>query len=263
LWLDQTMVYSCALWENGDSLHEAQLRKLDFHLAQARASGKKNLLDIGCGWGALLDRAVTTCKVESATGLTLSQAQADWVNASRSDEASVRLESWSDHQPASPYDAIISIGAFEHFAKAGLSKRAKADAYRSFFRWCHEHSTDDCGLSLQSIVYENYDEGNPNPFVEEIFPESELPRVSEIFAAAEGLFEIVQLRNDRAHYAKTLQAWYANLRANRSQAVSLVGEAVFKKYEKYLGVFVVGFHTGTVNLARITARKIANPVAAR
>ncbi|CAE6867190.1 Cyclopropane mycolic acid synthase 1 [Paraburkholderia nemoris] len=263
LWLDPTMAYSCALWEAGDTLEKAQLRKLDFHLAQAQATDKGNLLDVGCGWGALLDRAVTNYNVKNAVGLTLSQAQTDWVKASKRDNVSVLLESWSDHQPCSPYDAIVSIGAFEHFAKAGLSKSAKADAYRSFFKWCHDNSTADCNLSLQSIVYENYDEGNPNPFVEEIFPESELPRASEILAACDGLFEVVALRNDRAHYAKTLQCWYAGLRKNREAAIAMMGEVVYEKYEKYLGVFVVGFHTGTVNLTRIKARKIAKPVVIR
>jgi len=263
LWLDPAMVYSCALWEPGDTLEQAQRRKLDFHLMQARAEGKSNLLDVGCGWGALLHRAVTEHNVKSAVGLTLSQAQVDWVSDSRRESVSVLLESWEDHQPAAPYDAIVSIGAFEHFAKAGLSKGAKAEAYRGFFRWCHENSTPDCDLSLQSIVYENYDEATPNPFVEEIFPESELPRVSEILAACEGLFEVVALRNDRADYAKTLQCWYSSLRKNRDAAVAVVGEAIYKKYEKYLGVFVVGFHTGTVNLTRIKARKIAKPVVRR
>lgn len=263
LWLDPTMAYSCALWEDGDSLEQAQLRKLDFHLAQAQASTKKHLLDVGCGWGTLLDRAITRCNVEAAVGLTLSQAQVDWIKASKQDNVSVVLESWKDHQPSSPYDAIVSIGAFEHFARAGVTKAAKADAYRSFFKWCHDNSTPDCDLSLQSIVYENYDEENPNPFVEQIFPESELPRVSEILAACDGLFEIVALRNDRAQYAKTLQCWYANLRKNREQAIAMVGDEVFRRYEKYLGIFVVGFHTGTVNLTRLKARKIAKPVVVR
>lgn len=260
LWLDPTMAYSCALWEAGDTLEQAQLRKLDFHLECAHATNKKNLLDVGCGWGALLERAVTNYNVENAVGLTLSQAQADWVIASKRDNVSVILESWKEHRPSSPYDAIVSVGAFEHFAKAGLSKAAKAEAYRSFFRWCHANSTADCDLSLQSIVYENYDEESPNPFVEQIFPESELPRTFEILAACDGLFEVVALRNDRTHYARTLQCWYGSLRKNREAAIAMVGEAIYKKYEKYLGVFVVGFHTGTVNLTRIKARKIANPV---
>jgi len=164
-----------------------------------------------------------------------------------------------DPTSAEPYDAIVSVGAFEHFAKSGATKAEKLAAYRKFFEWCHAHSTDDCSLSLQTIVYENYDESNPNPFVEEIFPESELPRVSEIFAACEGLFEVVQLQNHRAHYAKTLQAWFNALRKNRHAAIDIVGEATYKKYEKYLGVFIVGFHTGTVNLSRMEARKLSQP----
>ena len=72
------------------------------------------------------------------------------------------------------------------------------------------------------------DEDDANPFVESIFPESELPRVSEILSACEGLFEVVMLRNDRMHYAKTLQSWYANLRKNREAAIAMVGESVYK-----------------------------------
>jgi len=258
LWLDPLMVYSCALWEEGDDLLSAQLRKIDFHLDQAEARGKKNLLDVGCGWGALLKRAVDSFDVKNATGLTLSQAQLEWGDEARPNGVSVFLENWQDHVPNSPYDAIVSIGAFEHFAKAGISAKEKSKAYRHFFEWCHKHSTDDCYLSLQSIVYENYDERNPNPFVEEIFPESELPRASEMLAACAGLFEVVRLRNDRAHYAKTLQSWYLKLRKNKEKAIALVGKATYERYEKYLGVFVVGFHTGTVNLTRLKARKIPN-----
>ena len=259
LWLDPSMTYSCALWQEGDSLEAAQVRKLDLHLSQAHAQGKQNLLDIGCGWGALLNRAVQHYDVKSAVGLTLSAAQAEWILDAKDSRINVHLESWENHVPAEPYDAIVSVGAFEHFAKSGATKAEKLAAYRKFFEWCHAHSTDDCSLSLQTIVYENYDESNPNPFVEEIFPESELPRVSEIFAACEGLFEVVQLQNHRVHYAKTLQAWYNALRKNRHAAIDIVGEATYKKYEKYLGVFIVGFHTGTVNLSRMEARKLSQP----
>jgi len=260
LWLDPSMSYSCALWEEGDSLEDAQIRKLDLHLQQAQATNKNNLLDIGCGWGALLNQAVSQFGVKTAVGLTLSAEQVDWIKSrnaeSNRDNISVHLESWEHHTPVAPYDAIVSIGAFEHFAKSRTSKTEKLKAYRKFFAWCHSNSTNDCSLSLQSIVYENYNEANPNPFVEEIFPESELPRIAEITAACEGLFEIVQLRNDRMHYAKTLQSWYTSLRKNRQMAIKLVGEKTYKFYEKYLGVFVVGFHIGTVNLVRLEARKL-------
>ncbi|MGE4243408.1 class I SAM-dependent methyltransferase [Ramlibacter sp.] len=261
LWLDPSMTYSCALWDQGDTLEQAQNRKLDFHLTQAQAHRKRNLLDVGCGWGALLEKAVVAFDVEKATGLTLSQAQVDWVNARKRNNVDVRLEGWEGHRPHEPYDAIVSIGAFEHFARVGLTRPEKHRAYRRFFEWCHANSTMDCDISLQSILYENYDEREPNPFVGEVFPESELPRLSEIIAACEGLFEIVDLRNDREHYARTLRCWFANLRSRREEVLAIVGDEVFRKYEKYLGVFAVGFHTGTVNLTRIHARKIPDPVA--
>lgn len=263
LWLDRTMSYSCALWAEGDDLEQAQVRKLDYHLEQACARGKSNLLDIGCGWGALLHRAVDKYQVAQAVGLTLSQAQMEWAAARPCQGTEVRLESWAEHVPARPYDAIVSVGAFEHFAKPGASREEKLAGYRWFFEWCHAHSVPDCHLSLQSIVYENYDETRPNPFVEQVFPESELPRVAEIALACEGLWELKLVRNDRDHYAKTLKEWYRRLRANRDRAIGEVGAQTYAHYEKYLGAFVVGFHSGSMNLVRLSARRVDTPCVVR
>jgi cyclopropane-fatty-acyl-phospholipid synthase len=257
LWLDRSMTYSCALWDEADDLETAQVRKLDLHLEQAQARGAKRLLDVGCGWGALLDRAVRHFDVEHAVGLTLSRAQFDWVNASRNPRVDVRLDGWESHVAAEPYDAIVSVGAFEHFVRPGLPRCDKVQAYRRFFQWCHDNSADSSWLSVQSIVYENYDENAPNDFVKLVFPESDLPRLSEITEAMQGLYEIVKLRNDREHYARTLRVWLSNLRRSRGKLISRGDEALYRKYEKYLGVFVVGFHVGTVNLTRLAAKRIS------
>jgi cyclopropane-fatty-acyl-phospholipid synthase len=254
LWLDPSMTYSCALWDGAETLEAAQLAKLDLHLCQSRAGAGKRLLDVGCGWGALLERAVTHHGVREAVGLTLSAAQRD--GAKHAPGANVRLESWQAHQPTAPYDAIVSIGAFEHFVKPGLARVDKVEAYRNFFAWCHRHSVPGSWLSLQSIVYEDYDEQVPNEFVKEIFPESDLPRLSEAFEAMQGLYEVVVLRNDREHYAKTLQMWLSSLRRQRTEVIALHGEDLYRRYERYLGIFVVGFHVGTVNLTRFAARRI-------
>lgn len=72
LWLDPTLSYSAALWEDGDTLEEAQLRKIDFHLESAQARGAHNLLDVGCGWGSLLRRSLEHWGVHRAVGLCLS-----------------------------------------------------------------------------------------------------------------------------------------------------------------------------------------------
>ena len=77
--LDPEMIYSCALYEDGDDLATAQIRKLDHHIAAAKAAGTKRVLDIGCGWGAMLRRLVEHAGVGHAVGLTLSSAQADYI----------------------------------------------------------------------------------------------------------------------------------------------------------------------------------------
>ena len=58
LWLGPERIYSAALYEDGDDLDTAQTRKLDHHIAAAQAGGKERVLDIGCGWGAMLRRVV-------------------------------------------------------------------------------------------------------------------------------------------------------------------------------------------------------------
>lgn len=260
LWLDRTSTYSCALWEAGDDLDAAQLRKLDFHIEQAGANGAKRVLDVGCGWGSLLARLTSVHGVSDAVGLTLSQEQADWVRSLELPGVEVRLENWQDHQPVAPYDAIVSIGAFEHFARLGVSEKEKVAGYRSFFEQCHRWLTPGGGLSLQTITYENFDESRPNAFVSDIFPESDLPRIAQIAKASEGLFEVVRMRQDGAQYERTLKQWLNNLKARRDEAVAIRGEAGVKRYEKYLAMFAVAFHLRGMNLARLTLRRIDQQV---
>lgn len=260
LWLDSTNTYSAALWEDNDTLELAQIRKLDYHINQARASNAKRVLDVGCGWGSTLKRLVEVHGVQQAVGLTLSNSQAEWISSFNQPQIDARVESWSDHVPTAPYDAIISIGAFEHFAQLNLSQDEKIAGYRAFFQRCHEWLQPGGCISLQSISYENSRREDFSQFyATEIFPESDLPRLADIATASERLFEVVALRNDREHYARTLRAWQKGLKANRAAAVNLVGEEVVSRYEKYLKFSIIGFHVGTMGLLRVTLRRIDNP----
>jgi cyclopropane-fatty-acyl-phospholipid synthase len=150
LWLDETMTYSCALWAEGDTLERAQLRKLDHLIEGARAGGADRVLDVGCGWGALLVRLVELHGVKHATGLTLSRAQAEAVAALQDERIDVRVENWAEHEPGERYDAIISIGAFEHFARFGMTRRERVAAYRKFFAFCWELLPPGGRLVLQT-----------------------------------------------------------------------------------------------------------------
>jgi cyclopropane-fatty-acyl-phospholipid synthase len=257
LWLDPEMVYSAALFEPDDSLEAAQLRKLDYHIGQACAGQRERVLDVGCGWGALLRRVVETHGTKHATGLTLSLAQAEKIRAERMLGVDVRVESWTTHESASPYDAIISIGAFEHFARPNLSSEEKIEAYRKFFRFCHASLRPRGRMSLQTICFGTLRAGQIDPFIADmIFPESDLPYPWEVLQAADGLFEVVQLRNDRAHYRKTCRAWYRNLEKRREEAVALVGSAKVADYERYLRISIASFALHALGLLRITFERL-------
>jgi cyclopropane-fatty-acyl-phospholipid synthase len=267
LWLDPTCTYSCALWsdqDRDDMLEEAQVRKLDFHSEQARVQPGAHVLDVGCGWGGLLQRLVQVHGAAQATGLTLSKAQADWIASSQHPRIEARLESWTDYAPAMPVDAIISIGAFEHFARPEWEDSDKVDAYRAFFARCHQLLKPDGWMSLQTIAYGNVDwqEMRDAPgrrfLLGEVFPESELPTLANIVQASDRLFEIVAMRNDRDDYRRTCQVWLKRLLARRAEAVALIGEAMVARYQRYLKFAGVLFQHGQCFLLRVTLRRYHN-----
>ncbi len=261
LWLDSVaLVYSCALWNENDTLESAQIRKLDYHIREARAYGAGRVLDVGCGWGGLLQQLTQVYGVEHAVGLTLSREQEIHIKGLGNPQTSVRLENWLEHQPTAPYDALISIGAFEHFARLDLDRPQKVEAYEAFFARCHEWLRPNGCISLQSIVYGNARREHFSSFFDkEIFPESNLPHVSEILESSERLFHIERLRNDGADYERTFIEWRRRLKANWDKAIRLVGEQVVQRYDRYFQYLIIGFHTGTMGLARLTLRRIDEP----
>jgi cyclopropane-fatty-acyl-phospholipid synthase len=209
---------------------------------------------VGCGWGSLLKRTAVW-DVEHAVGLTLSPAQLAYTEAERIPNAEVRLESWRDHSPPCPYDAIVSIGAFEHFVQLELSSAEKIRAYRDFFKFCRANLKSQGKLSLQTITWGSLRAEQAHPFISgSIFPESNLPYPWEIFQAADRVMEIVRCRNDRLDYAKTCRLWQRNLTANRHAAVRAAGEEKFNDYERFLRMSAAGFETGALYLYRLVVQ---------
>ena len=253
LWLDDSMTYSCALWEgDDDTLEAAQERKLRLHLDAIRADEAGSVLDVGCGWGSLLRRLTQDHGVERAVGLTLSDDQAAVVERAGYPGVEVRTESWTDYEPDAPFDGIVSIGAFEHFATPDDSPAERARVYRAFFERCRGWLTDDGALSLQTIAYANMARADASEFIQrEIFPDADLPTLAEIATAAEGVFETRWLRNDRLHYARTLEEWGRRLRRRRDEAIELVGPEIVARYERYLKHSAFGFRMGKLCLLRI------------
>jgi cyclopropane-fatty-acyl-phospholipid synthase len=256
LWLDPTLTYSCALWAgDDDTLEAAQRRKLAWIAEPAIARGARSVLDIGCGWGGMLAH-LSAGGVEHGTGLTLSQEQFDYVSALAIPGVEVRLDSWRDHRPKQPYDAIVSVGAFEHFSDLDLSEERRMAIYRDFFQACHGWLTPGAPLVLQTIAYGPVPALAGRELFLDYFPESDLPRPHEIFKACDGLFEVTDFRNDREHYIRTLKAWHRNLRAQRDAAVAEVGEEKVEFYKRYLGASAMMFAARNTVLLRLKMTRV-------
>lgn len=261
LWLDPTLTYSCAMWEPGDTLESAQLRKLDYIIDAAGVKAGDRVLDVGCGWGSLMTRMVKERGVERATGLTLSRAQAQWIAGTCGERCEVRHEDWKDHRPETPYDAVVSVGAMEHFMRLGQPRAVRVEAYRAFFRRCHEVTAPGAGMALQTIAKGNValDSRTLEDFmfiVGDVFPESDVPRLAEIAHAAEKLFEVVSVRNDRLDYARTCAEWLERLEAREEEATELVGPDVVAKYIRFLQASIRQFQRGATVLLRLSLRRV-------
>ena len=269
LWLDASLTYTCALWAEPDAelagaeddLEAAQTRKLDHLIKGAKAEGAGRVLDVGCGWGSVLKRLTENYGVRHATGLTLSDSQAELVRAARLPRTEVRVENWLDHEPEEGYDAIISVGAFEHFARTGLSRAERIAAYREFFERCYTWLPSHGRIALQTNIKGNntvMDKATVRELmfiIETIFPESEIPALSEVIESSEKLFDVVSLRNDPDHYSRTCAEWLRRLRENREAAVRISGEENVVNYENYLGASVRHFENRHLGLARIILEK--------
>jgi cyclopropane-fatty-acyl-phospholipid synthase len=256
LWLDRSLTYSCAMRERaGDTLDIAQERKLKYHLDAIRAEQAESVLDIGCGWGSILQRLSGTYQIRRSVGLTLSNAQAEYVSAQAYPGVQVRTEDWLHYEPEAGFDGIISIGAFEHFARPDDSSAQKIERYRQFFGRCHDWLNHDGVLSLQTIAYANMSRFDACRFIQQgIFPGADLPTLAEITAAADGIFEVSSLRNDRLDYAWTCEQWVRRLRGRHDEAVALVGPEMVARYARYLKLSALGFRMGKIALLRIVLK---------
>jgi cyclopropane-fatty-acyl-phospholipid synthase len=93
-----------------------------------------------------------------------------------------------------------------------------------------------------------------------VFPESDLPRIADIAAAVDLRFRITSLRDDREHYERTMHQWRRTLRERRAEAIAMVGERAYQRYDRMCAMFAIGFHVGTMGRLRIALRRIDEPV---
>jgi cyclopropane-fatty-acyl-phospholipid synthase len=220
------------------------------------------VLDVGCGWGGTLRRLVTQHGVTDAVGLTLSAAQHEHITADPIPHADIRIEDWADYAPARPFDAIFSFGAFEHFARDGLTSPQRVVRYRRFFARCYEWLQPGGRLALETIAHDDAPDtaaplgrGPLGDTVLELFPEALCPHLCEVVLGFEPWFEVEVLRSDARDFARTFRAWHIALRQNRQTAELAAGADVVRRFRRYLAASEVQFRDGTLTNLRLVLHR--------
>jgi cyclopropane-fatty-acyl-phospholipid synthase len=263
LFLDSTQTYSCAFFERDDmTLEEAQIAKIELSLCKLGLKPGMTLLDVGCGWGATMNRAVEKYDVD-VVGLTLSRNQRRYVERLLTDSPSPRskrvlLRGWEQFDE--PVDRIVSIGAFEHFG---------FDRYEDFFTMAYRVLPPDGVMMLHTIVVPRPDEisarGLPITMrhirfikfiVDEIFPGGRLPSVALVEEyARRGGFDVTLVQPLRCHYARTLHTWAAALEAHKHDAIAIQSQEVYDRYMHYLTGCAELFRNGYTDVCQFTLSK--------
>ena len=262
LWLDPSMVYTCAYFERADvDLATAQTAKLELICRKLRLQPGQRLLDIGCGWGALVQHAAQHHGVE-ALGITLSAAQAEWAQArirERGLEGRCRVEvlDFRDLPPDARFDRVSSVGVTEH---------VPADQQEDYFRRVHDvlrpgglflnHcETSNKASRRRYTVAERLERWawKRDQFIHHyVFPDAKLVSLGSLVTKAERVgFETRDVESLREHYTITLRHWLRTLESRRDEAVALVGERTYRVWRLYMSVSAYGFDSGAINLAQM------------
>ena len=263
LFLDPTMAYTCAYFERDDmTLEEAQNAKYDLALRKLNLEPGMTVLDVGCGWGAGLVRAVTKFDV-NVIGITLSRnhcarSAASLAAIDTERHAEARLQGWEEFDEK--VDRIFTIEAFDSFKKA---------RYAAFFESAYEILPDDGRMLCHSIFTypQTYwrEHGikvtmSDLRFVrflgKETFPGGEMAGRDDIYEYSQGAgFRVQDAFLMPEHYIRTLDMWAANLRNNRERAIATQSEEVYERYLRYLTGCADLFGRGISNVGQFVLTK--------
>lgn len=252
--LGADLVYSCAYWDEGvTTVDAAQHSKLDYVLDKLRLHPGERLLDIGCGWGALVIRAAQ--RGAQAVGITLSRRQHEEAKrriaeAGLEGRARVDLRDYRDLGDEA-FDAVASIGMVEHVGRERLPE---------YFEVAHR-ALRPGGLFLNHGITAQTRDGRGfrarRDFMGRyVFPDGDLVAFDMRlrFAQSAG-FEVRDIENLREHYARTLRAWVENLAANREAAVDAADVRTERVWRLYMTASARGFALGRLGLIQALLAK--------
>jgi cyclopropane-fatty-acyl-phospholipid synthase len=254
-WLDPALVYSCAYFENGDEdLATAQRKKIDHILAKIDLRPGQRLLDIGCGWGALVIRAAQRYGAH-CVGVTLSENQAMLAReqverAGLQHLVEIRLQDYRDVD--GQFDRITSVGMFEHVGIAHLAEYfRRINALLAPGGVVMNHGLTTTDVDSRGTPY-----GGGEFINRYVFPHGELAHLSTVIRTMqEGGLEVRDVENLRRHYARTCAIWTDNFEANAERIQQLTDPKRFRIWHVYLAGCTYAFNNDWISLYQIVCGK--------
>ncbi|MCX4591486.1 cyclopropane-fatty-acyl-phospholipid synthase family protein [Streptomyces sp. NBC_01549] len=256
--LGPSMVYSCAYWEDGGALEDAQRDKLELISRKLDLRPGQRLLDVGCGWGSMAIHAAREHGV-SVVGVTLSQEQAAYARKRVADEGltdrvEIRVQDYRDVADG-PYDAISSIGMAEHVG---------AERYLEYAEVLYRLLKPGGRLLNHQIARPpRRDESayDVDEFIDAyVFPDGELAPIGTTVTQLERAgFEVRDVESIREHYALTLRRWVANLEAQWARAVALTSPGRARVWRLYMAASAVAFERNRIGVNQVLAIRTPEP----
>jgi cyclopropane-fatty-acyl-phospholipid synthase len=252
--LGPSMAYTCAVYPTEEStLEEAQEEKVDLVCRKLALRPGQRLLDVGCGWGTMVLHAARYYGVR-AIGVTLSRQQAEYGQKQLSDAglANTAEIRWDDYRNIGEegFDAVSSIGLTEHIGAKNLGRYAaflggKLRPQGRLLNHCITRPTTTAPVRRSGGFINRY-----------VFPDGEIEAVGTIISAIQDTgLEVRHEENLREHYARTTQAWLANLEEHWDEAVAEVGEGRARVWRLYLAGSRLGFEQRRIELHQVLAVK--------
>ena len=255
LWLDDTLSYSCAYFKNeNESLGEAQLNKIHHLLKKLNLREGITLLDIGCGWGALLIEAAKLYKIKGL-GITLSEEQFKAFKEriekeNLQDYLQVKLMDYRELEKSGLlFDRVVSVGMLEHVGRSNYD----------LFMKCVSKVLKKEGVFVLHYISGLYESEGDAWIKKYIFPGGVIPTLREIISlSADYKFYTVDVESLRMHYYKTLLKWADNFEKNTDKVREMFDEKFVRMWRMYLYSCAACFYTGVIDLHQIVFTKGVN-----
>jgi cyclopropane-fatty-acyl-phospholipid synthase len=253
--LGPSMTYSCAVWESADvTLEQAQAAKYDLVSRKLGLEPGMRLLDVGCGWGGMAIHAAAEHGVR-AVGVTLSRWQAEWAEkavaeAGVGDLVEIRYQDYRDVRDG-PFDAVSSIGMFEH---VGLSRLSE---YFGRLRRLLRPGGRLLNHGISRPPNAGRSRFRRRSFIDRyVFPDGELHEIGSVVSAIQrrGL-EVRHVESLREHYALTLRAWVRNLETEWDACVGEAGPGRARIWRLYMAASALNFEAGRTQVHQVLAVK--------